>query len=96
MSKFCFGVDLGGTTVKLGMFDPEGTVLEKWEIPTRKENKGENILPDVAKSIQEKMQDKDIAKDNVSGVGIGVGSGVGVGVDGGVSPAITCKYPLLP
>lgn len=72
MSKYVFGVDIGGTTVKLGLFDVDGTLIDKWEIPTRKENKGENILPDVAKSIQEKMQDKDIAKDNVSGVGIGV------------------------
>ena len=44
MEKYCFGVDLGGTTVKIGLFDTEGTVLEKWEIPTRKENYGGEIL----------------------------------------------------
>ena len=38
MGKYIFGVDLGGTTVKMGLFDPEGNVSEKWEIPTRKEN----------------------------------------------------------
>ena len=37
----CFGVDIGGTTVKLGMFNEAGELLEKWEIPTRKENAGE-------------------------------------------------------
>ena len=39
----CFGVDIGGTTVKLGMFSETGELLEKWEIPTRKENAGANI-----------------------------------------------------
>ncbi|MDE7184216.1 MAG: ROK family glucokinase [Lachnospiraceae bacterium] len=72
MAKYCFGVDLGGTTVKLGMFDPEGTVLDKWEIPTRKEGSGSKILPDIAKSILDKAAAKKIAKEDVVGVGIGV------------------------
>lgn len=72
MSKFCFGVDLGGTTVKLGLFDVQGNVLEKWEIPTVKENNGSKILPDIADSVLAKMKEKNIAKDEVVGVGIGV------------------------
>lgn len=71
MSKLCFGVDLGGTTVKLGMFDSEGTVLEKWEIPTRKEDKGSHILSDIAEAILGKMKEKNISKEEVVGVGIG-------------------------
>ena len=58
MAKYCFGVDVGGTTVKLGCFDTEGTLLEKWEIHTRTENSGEAILPDVADSILDKMKEK--------------------------------------
>ena len=54
--KYVFGVDIGGTTVKIGLFDVEGNVLDKWEIPTRTENDGEEILPDVADSIREKMR----------------------------------------
>lgn len=72
MSKYIFGVDLGGTTVKLGLFDPEGKVLEKWEIITRKEDSGKLILPDIANTIKAKMQEKSIAKEDVIGVGIGV------------------------
>lgn len=72
MNKYCFGVDLGGTTVKIGLFDPEGTVLEKWEIPTRKENNGSNILPDIAAAVLGKMEEKNIQKEEVIGVGIGV------------------------
>lgn len=72
MNKRIFGVDLGGTTVKLGLFDPEGSVLEKWEIVTRKEDSGKLILPDIADAIKKKMQEKNIAKEDVIGVGIGV------------------------
>ena len=72
MGKYCFGVDLGGTTVKIGLFDTEGNVLEKWEIPTRKEENGSRILPDIAKAILDKAAEKDIAKEEVAGVGIGV------------------------
>lgn len=71
MSKYVFGVDVGGTTVKLGLFDVEGNLLDKWEIPTRTDNGGEKILPDIAESIQAKMQEKNVKKDEVSGVGLG-------------------------
>ena len=70
--KYCFGVDIGGTTVKIGLFDTEGTILDKWEIVTRKENKGENILPDISKSIEEKLEEKSIDKKDVVGIGTGI------------------------
>ena len=58
MEKYIFGVDLGGTTVKMGLFQADGEVLDKWEIPTRTEGHGENILPDIADSIVEKAAQK--------------------------------------
>ena len=60
MGQYVFGVDIGGTTVKLGYFDTEGNVLDKWEIPTRKEDNGSRILPDVAASIEKKIKDAGI------------------------------------
>ena len=72
MANYVFGVDVGGTTVKMGLFDKDGNVLDKWEIPTRTANNGENILPDIAASVKEKMAEKAITKDDVIGVGIGV------------------------
>ncbi len=72
MSKYAFGVDIGGTTVKMGFFTSEGELLDKWEIPTRKENSGADILPDVAKSIEDKLAKENISRDDVAGVGIGV------------------------
>lgn len=72
MAEVLFGVDLGGTTVKLGLFDKEGSVLDKWEIPTRKEDNGSQILPDIAQAIKDKMKEKGYSNTDVTGVGIGV------------------------
>lgn len=72
MSKYCFGIDVGGTSVKCGLFQTDGTLADKWEIPTRTENQGENILPDVAEAIRNKMQERGIEKADVAGVGIGI------------------------
>ena len=72
MVNYVFGVDVGGTTVKMGLFDINGNVLDKWEIPTRTENNGKNILPDIAASIEAKIAEKNITKEDVAGVGVGV------------------------
>lgn len=72
MANYVFGVDVGGTTVKMGLFDANGSVLDKWEIPTRTEDNGKKILPDIATSIQSKMEEKKISAEEVAGVGVGV------------------------
>ena len=72
MKQYVFGIDLGGTTVKLGLFTTEGELLNKWEIVTRTENGGEHILPDIAASMQAKLEEKGIAADEVAGAGLGV------------------------
>lgn len=72
MNQYCVGVDVGGTTVKIGLFKESGELLDKWEIVTRTENGGEAILPDIAASIQEKLAQKQIDKKDVLGIGIGV------------------------
>ena len=56
--KYCFGVDIGGTTVKLGLFTTEGEIVDKWEIKTRTENQGEAVLPDIAAALNEKLRGK--------------------------------------
>lgn len=72
MKKYCFGVDVGGTSVKIGLFTTDGEVEDKWEIKTRKENAGANILADIAASLNEKLESKHITKEEIEGVGIGV------------------------
>ena len=72
MASYVFGIDVGGTTVKMGLFLNDGTVVDKWEIPTRTENGGEKVLPDIADAILGKMAEKDIDRKDVAGVGVGV------------------------
>ena len=72
MEKYVFGIDIGGTTVKCGLFTVKGELLEKWEIPTRTENNGAAILPDVADTVLKKIQEKRLAKEEIAGIGIGV------------------------
>lgn len=72
MTKYVFGVDIGGTTVKMGFLNIDGEIIDKWEIPTRKADGGKNILPDVAKAIEDKLAEKKISKDEVAGIGVGV------------------------
>lgn len=72
MKKYGFGVDIGGTTIKMGFFETTGNLIDKWEIKTNTENRGESILSDVAQSIDNKLAQEGISKDDVQGVGIGV------------------------
>lgn len=71
MKEYCFGIDVGGTTVKMGLFEANGTLVEKWEIPTRTENHGDKIITDIAEAVLNKLSEKEINKKEVIGVGIG-------------------------
>ena len=70
--RYGFGIDLGGTTVKLAFLDENGTMRDKWEIPTRTEEKGKHILPDIAASIKEYMAKENLTTDQIIGIGMGV------------------------
>lgn len=70
--KYGFGVDLGGTTVKLAYFNEVGEMLHKWEIPTDTSDNGSHILPDIAAAVNGYIADNGIDKSQVIGVGIGV------------------------
>lgn len=72
MEKKCIGIDIGGTSVKLGLFETDGTLLFKWEVPTRKEEGGKYILEDVAASIREVLIEKEIHLTDIVGAGLGV------------------------
>ncbi len=70
--KYGFGIDLGGTTVKLAFFTEFGDMVDKWEIPTVKEGDGERILPDIAAAALGYMEKNGISRSDVLGLGIGV------------------------
>lgn len=77
MKEYGFGVDIGGTTIKIGLFDMSGVVLEKWEIKTNTENGGASILDDVAEAVLGKIESRGIKKEDVQGIGLGVPGPVG-------------------
>ena len=72
MQKVTIGIDVGGTTVKVGLFKLDGTLIKKWEVPTRKEEDGKFILPDVAASIKSTLKEENISMDDVVGAGMGL------------------------
>ena len=72
MAKYVFGVDIGGTTVKIGLFTNDGVMVDKWEITTRTDEGGKYILSDIAASVENKLVEKAIDKTDVLGVGMGV------------------------
>lgn len=75
--KYAVGADIGGTSVKIGIFHTDGTLLEKWEIPTRVEEHGKNILSDIGASIRTGLEQAEIKTEEVCGIGLGVPGPVG-------------------
>ena len=74
--KYCLGVDVGGTTVKMGLFQTDSVLIDKWEIPTRKDLPEDVILSDIADAIREKLTQHQVAKEDVVGIGVGVPAAV--------------------
>ena len=70
--KYLYGIDIGGTTVKMGLFGEDGTLKEKWEIKTRTEENGKNILPDIAQAVNDHSKANGFDKEDVIGLGVGV------------------------
>ena len=70
--KYLYGIDIGGTTVKMGLFSESGELKEKWEIKTRTEENGKNIIPDIAAAVKDHMKENDLSCEDVIGLGVGV------------------------
>ncbi|MBQ8119047.1 MAG: ROK family glucokinase [Lachnospiraceae bacterium] len=75
--KCAYGVDVGGTAIKIGLIEEDGRIIKKWEIPTRTDESGSKVLPDIAAFI------RGIRTENAEGIDIiGIGLGVPGPVDG--------------
>ena len=72
MKEYAFGIDLGGTTAKIGLFTTTGDLLEKWEVPTDTSDQGARILRNLAAAVQDKMAQRSLSPDQIEGVGLGV------------------------
>ncbi|MCR5421642.1 MAG: ROK family glucokinase [Lachnospiraceae bacterium] len=93
LDRYCFGADIGGTTIKLGLFTPGGDIVKKWEIPTRKEDNGSHILEDIAAAIKSEMEVRGLSKDNI--IGVGAGAPGPVDKDGVVYKAVNLGWGIL-
>ncbi len=69
--KYCFGVDIGGTTVKMGLFEEDGKILDKWEIVTDTSEEGKTVLTNIASSLEAKIAEHNTDKRDIIGVGAG-------------------------
>lgn len=72
MKKYGFGVDVGGTTCKIGLFETTGVLQDKWEIPTDTSGQGQHILDNVALALRGKMEERHISPEEIQGIGIGI------------------------
>lgn len=93
MKRHAFGIDIGGTTIKMGLFKSEGTLEEMWEIPTRTEEGGSLILLDIANEISKKLDEKRILKEDIEGIGLGVPGPVGE--DGTVFKCVNLGWGIV-
>ena len=72
MEKYCFGVDIGGTGIKIGLFNAVGDLLDKWEIETIRTDNGKDVLKNAADFISSKSMEKGLTKEQILGVGVGL------------------------
>lgn len=70
--KYAFGVDIGGTTIKIGLLTIAGEIVYETAIDTDISDSGKNVLPDIATKIAEILSELKIEKEMVAGIGLGV------------------------
>ena len=70
--KVLFGVDIGGTAIKFGIFDEKGRLHKDWEIPTDRSDKGGHIIEQIAVSIEGVIQKTGMKHSQIAGIGLGV------------------------
>lgn len=94
MKEYGFGADLGGTTIKMGLFHTDGTLLDKWEIKTDTSDAGSHVLGDIATTVHSKMVERDLTKEQVEGIGLGVPGAVDK--DGVVNKLVNVGWGIVP
>lgn len=71
MADYIIGIDIGGTTVKIGIIYHHGDIFKKWEIPTNTSNEGKSIVNDIWHSLDQGLREELIDHSNILGIGIG-------------------------
>jgi glucokinase len=71
MSKYCIGVDLGGTFIKFGLLDSENNPSELFQLPTPTDGGAEAVIEQMITGARQLMQRDGLSPENVLGIGIG-------------------------
>lgn len=69
--KKVIGIDLGGTTAKIGILNQQGEIEKKWELPTDISEEGSLIVPNIIQSIQEVLSADNLSATDFLGIGMG-------------------------
>ena len=70
-SKKVIGIDLGGTSAKIGILNTSGEIDLKWSIDTDISDEGSKIVPNIIKSLKEKMKEQELSSTDILGIGMG-------------------------
>jgi glucokinase len=73
MSKYVYGIDVGGTSIKMGLFDVDSMdIIKDFEVETPKTNHKKSIFETIYNSIVSNNEALNISMDDILGVGIDV------------------------
>ena len=71
LDKKVIGIDLGGTTAKIGILSQSGDILSKWELSTDISEEGTKIVPNIIQSIKAYLDSEKLSSEDFLGIGMG-------------------------
>src|SRR5690625_2584735 len=71
VKTYYLGIDIGGTSSKIGIIEKKGTILEKWEIPSKINGQADQIPKKIWESIKIKLKKHSIDREQIFGIGSG-------------------------
>ncbi|MCG7317917.1 ROK family glucokinase [Brevibacillus laterosporus] len=70
--RMIVGVDIGGTTIKIALLNPNGKIITKTQIPTPVPEGEDAIIQQMTSTIDQLMAEQGFTKEDAYGIGIGV------------------------
>nr|WP_050816516.1 ROK family glucokinase [Brevibacillus laterosporus] len=70
--RMIVGVDIGGTTIKIALLNPNGEIITKTQIPTPVSEGEDAIIGQMTNTIDQLMAEQGFTKEEAYGIGIGV------------------------
>lgn len=95
MKKYLLGVDIGGTTIKIGIITEQGEIFDKWEITTKTGEEADQIPTDIWQSISQKIVEHEIEDKQLIGIGAGA-PGFIISQTGEVAEAVNLGWKDFP